>query len=95
MAAKSKTTKLRSQSAKLKPKIESDGEIIWVNGQVCLARFSEKVGEVFLADGGTAATYSTDLRAMWELWVAQVKAHHDFEVPESARPAFVPPAEEE
>lgn len=88
MAAKSKTTKF-------KPKIESDDKTVWVNREKCLARFSEKVGEVFLADGGTAATYSTDLRAMWELWVAQVKAHHDFEVPESARPAFVPPAEEE
>lgn len=69
-------------------KLDRDGHTVWINdAERCLARFTERTGEIFTTDGGTAAVHSTDLLDQWKLWKNHVKVHHDIDVKDTSMPA--------
>ncbi len=61
--------------------ITTDGKTIWVNGKVCLGRFSERAAEVFdeAAEKTLYAAAHPDLDE-WYRFVRAVAHHHDFTV---------------
>lgn len=72
----------------VEPEITSDGETVWVNAPLCLARFGKNGIDVHTADtsGCLYCTHDATRPLDWETFKAKVWEHHGIAVTDEFKP---------